>query len=450
MNAAAKTLFILMFLATPLHAQEKIKTLDDLLQQVQQNHFQENQESKKREAAFGRKLNQQGRLLQEAKRELARLERRAKKLENVFNEKELQLSKLKSQLDKKLGAYASLFGLLREVARETQASLSQSLISGDRPNRAQALSPLIKTKTIPSPAQIKTLWRVSLDELVAQGRVVDFTSTLVDGNGTSFAAPITRIGPFVALFEGRYLAYTPETSTYRLLAKQPAGKFLSAAENTQDRAGAAGKIFTAAIDPARGGILALLIQTPSLLERVQQGGIIGYGIILLALFGLGLGVWRLLVLTRVKQAVEQQAANLQTLSSLNPLGRVLASVGGANQSRDALELKLDRAILRELPHLEKYLPLVKLFAAIAPLLGLLGTVTGMILTFQAITLFGTGEPKVMAAGISQALITTVLGLIAAVPLILLHASALAQARDIRHVLEEESAALSLAQNNGAK
>ena len=429
-------------------AEEKL-TLDKLLQQVEQDKFEKSKENQEREALFARKKNQQARLLARAKAELKRLEARAKKLENVFNENELQLSKLNEQLIERLGAFAEMFGVLKQAASEMQGQLKHSLISGERKGRAALLEPLVKTRSIPSVQQIQTLWQMMLDELIAQGAISTFSGTKVDGDGTAQSAAITRLGPFVAIADGRYLNYLPDTQQYRVLGRQPPSKFLAAAENVEARTGEAGAgesaIISAAIDPARGGILALLVETPRLTERIQQGGFVGYVIILIAFIGLALGTWRLFILTRLRTAVDRQAQDVSNLSQDNPLGRVLAAVSGLGAAptidSETLELKLHDAILRELPELESYLPLIRIFAAIAPLLGLLGTVIGMILTFQAITLFGTGDPKLMAGGISQALITTVLGLITAVPLILLHALAVARARNVRQVLEEQAAAL---------
>ncbi len=421
-------------------AQTPELTLEQLLKQVEQRRFEEDRANQKREAEFLNKKNQRARLLVQAKAALKKLEARAKKLENVFNENELQLAKLTEQLTERLGAFAEMFGVIKQAAGETQGQLNASLISGERKDRAEQLEGLVKAKRIPTVDQIQTLWQMMMDELVVQSVISTFDGILVDGDGQARTAQITRIGAFVAMHDGEYLDYLPDTQQYRLLGRQPAGKFLDAAENVEGRA--ADEIITAAIDPARGGILALLVETPSLLERVQQGGLVGYTIILIALSGMALGVWRFLVLTQVRGAVNVQAADLQNLSDHNPLGRVLASVAGIkNLDGETLELKLHDATLRELPELEHYLPLVKIFAAIAPLLGLLGTVTGMILTFQAITLFGTGDPKLMAGGISQALVTTVLGLITAVPLILIHALAASRAREIQQVLEEQAAGL---------
>jgi biopolymer transport protein ExbB len=126
----------------------------------------------------------------------------------------------------------------------------------------------------------------------------------------------------------------------------------------------------------------------------------------------------------------------------NPLGRVLA-VYHQNRGIDTetLELKLDEAILKDTPALQRGLVTIRVLAVIAPMLGLLGTVTGLIETFQSITLFGTGDPRLMAGGISQALVTTVLGLGAAIPLILMHSALNTRSKRLLAVLEEQSAGL---------
>jgi len=108
---------------------------------------------------------------------------------------------------------------------------------------------------------------------------------------------------------------------------------------------------------------------------------------------------------------------------------------------ETIELKIDEAILRETPRLEFGLNFLKLAAGVAPLLGLLGTVTGMIRTFTQITLFGTGDPKIMAGGISEALVTTVSGLIAAIPLLFIHSFAASFARGAQQTLEEQAAGI---------
>ena len=206
--------------------------------------------------------------------------------------------------------------------------------------------------------------------------------------------------------------------------------------------------FTAmAVDPSRGQILGLLIQTPGIGERINQGGFVGYLIILIGLLGVAMSVWRMKYLKDEGDAINRQLKSSEP-SNDNSLGRIL-SIYKENQGIDpeTLELKVDEAILREVPQLEKYHSIIKVFAAVAPLMGLLGTVVGMIVTFQALTLFGTGDPKLMAGGISQALVTTMLGLIVAIPLVFLHSVLTSWSTSLIEILEEQSAGL-IAKNAG--
>jgi biopolymer transport protein ExbB len=162
----------------------------------------------------------------------------------------------------------------------------------------------------------------------------------------------------------------------------------------------------------------------------------------LGLAGLVIAGWRLFHLVSTARHVRQQLRMPDAPSAHNPLGRVLQSVGEMQETdTETLELQLDEAILRELPPLGRGQGLVKLLAATAPLLGLLGTVTGMIVTFQSISLFGTGDPKLMASGISQALMTTVLGLVVAIPLLFLHNLMAARSRSLVQILDQQSAGI---------
>lgn len=430
----------LFFYDVALGAENPPLSLDLLIERIEKNQSAESAANKKREIEFSRKKNLQTRKLAQAKIELRKLEARSKKLENVFNENNFQLTKLNNRYVEKLGDFAEMFGAVRLAASKIQNYLRNSLISGERKNRAEKLDPLIKTKNIPTAAQIQILWEIMLEELIEQGKIVSFEGTLIDEDGKSKLANITRIGSFVAIHQGEYLNYLSQSRQFKKLLRQPASKFLDAAENVETSTG--NEIINAAIDPSSGAILALLISTPSLLERIQQGGLVGYLIILTALVGLALAIWRFLVLYNLRKAVDAQIADIKNIKTDNPLGRVLAkALSTSSNDSETLEFCLNDAILPELSELERYLPLIKILAAITPLLGLLGTVTGMILTFQAITLFGTGDAKLMAGGISQALVTTVLGLIAAIPLILLHTLAAQHAREIQQVLEEQAAGI---------
>lgn len=196
-----------------------------------------------------------------------------------------------------------------------------------------------------------------------------------------------------------------------------------------------------AVDPSRGNLLSLVIQSPSLLEQVSFGGGVGYTILVMGLIGVIIALYRLVVLQSVGRKMAAQKKS-STASTDNPLGRIFAAYeSNQNVSPATLELKLDEMIMRETPKLERFQGIVKVIAGVAPLMGLLGTVVGMIKTFQTITLFGTGDPKLMADGISQALVTTVEGLIVAIPLVFLHSLVAGRSKELIEVLEEQSAGL---------
>jgi len=157
--------------------------------------------------------------------------------------------------------------------------------------------------------------------------------------------------------------------------------------------------------------------------------------------GVLFGILNIIRLFFAKMAINGQKRKAQPSKS-NALGRVMMAYEGAqNKDADTVELKLDEAILRESPKFEFGLNILKLLAGVAPLLGLLGTVTGMIQTFQAMMIYGTGDPQLMAGGISVALVTTMLGLYAAIPLLVLHSFCASIARSIQGTLEEQSAGI---------
>jgi len=274
--------------------------------------------------------------------------------------------------------------------------------------------------------------------MTESAKIVRFQSTLETANGTSKTADIIRVGAFNALGDGGYLRYSPETQSLISLARQPNSSLLQLANEYAQTTAAQSPL---AVDPTRGVMLSMLIQTPDTQERIQQGGVIGYIILGLGLIGLLLALYRFLVLWQTGQKMQRQIT-AGNANSDNPLGRVLiATEQASSQDTDTLELILDEAITREVPALERGLSIIKLFAAVAPLLGLLGTVTGMIATFQSISLFGTGDPKLMADGISQALVTTMLGLCVAIPLLFLYHLVAARSKTLVQILDEQSAGI---------
>ncbi|MCG8435411.1 MAG: MotA/TolQ/ExbB proton channel family protein [Gammaproteobacteria bacterium] len=280
--------------------------------------------------------------------------------------------------------------------------------------------------------------------MTESGKVVRFPAIVVRADGTQYETNVVRVGLFNAINEDGYLRYSPDTGALVELARQPSGRYVSTAEDLFEAQPGSGVIATA-VDPTLGQLLGALVQSPTLGERIDQGGIIGYITLSLGAIGLLVGFMRLIYLFGAGRKIKAQI-NTGKPNPDNALGRILG-VYADNKGDDieTLELKLDEAILKETPELEKWQGWIKILAAVAPLMGLLGTVTGMIVTFQAITLFGTGDPKLMAGGISQALVTTVEGLTVAIPLVLLHSFVASRSKELIQILEEQSAGLIAAQ-----
>jgi len=315
---------------------------------------------------------------------------------------------------------------------------NSSIISAQIPGRNQSINQLATNKSNPTIKEMEDFWRLVLDEMIQTGKVTKFETAVITHNGEEQVKEVVRLGAFNVVSDGLYLRYLPETGRLVELGRQPASRFVSLARELQQTETGISPI---ALDPSRGAILSLMVQTPSILERINQGGVIGYLIIILGVIGLVLVLERMVVLTLSYRHMKQQQDSIE-INKETPLTRI-RFVAQNNPAIDSetLGLKLDQAILKERPMIRRFLPTVAIFAAIAPLLGLLGTVTGMIETFQSITLFGTGDPKLMSGGISVALVTTELGLIVAIPLTLLHSWLSGSARKVFFILDEESAEL---------
>ena len=336
-----------------------------------------------------------------------------------------------------------LFGHLQSSAGEAAVQFSGSLTSPQYGiDRVKFLNELTakmsETTELPTIREIEGLWFELQREMAASGQVVSFETSVIDVDGESTTCNVTRVGLFNAVCDGKYLEYV-SSGEYAFLPRQPAGRFTKTAKNIgRAEAGEEVRFGVDPTGPTGGSLLANLIQTPSIAERAQQGRQVGYAIITVGLIGIGIAFWKLWSLFVLGKAVRSQAGS-KVLDVRNPLGRVL-KVGEENFNKDidTLELKLAEAIMAERPSIERGIGAVRIISVVAPLAGLLGTVTGMIVTFQMITLYGTGDPKLMAGGISQALVTTVLGLLVAIPTTLLHSFTASSAKGIIGVLEEQS------------
>ncbi|MFU8878203.1 MAG: MotA/TolQ/ExbB proton channel family protein, partial [Wenzhouxiangellaceae bacterium] len=386
---------------------------------------------------FRRERANQEQLLREVRNQVSAAESEASRLENLRNQLDRELEELRDQLAERQGEFGELFGVARAAAADLNDQLSHSLVSTQYPGRGEGLSEMAQSGSLPTIEELEGLWFTMLQEMSEQGKVVRYQAQVIGNDNRSTPESVVRIGPFTAFGQDGYLVFTAESLRY--LSRQPGGGAVGAARRVMNHSGPG--VVRGMIDPSLGALLGLVVETPTLRERIDQGGWIGYSIIVVAIFGILLAVLRWVILTLTSIKVRKQMSS-DTPSDSNPLGRIQAAYEEhRNEDLETLQLHLDEAVLKELPPLERGLNLVKVLAAVAPLMGLLGTVIGMIVTFQAITLFGTGDPKLMAGGISQALITTVLGLIAAVPLLILHAFASGTARRLGQILEEQSVSL---------
>lgn len=412
--------------------------LDTLLKEVQSAQEKSSQINSERERRFIQNKSEQAALLRKAKAELAPVESRTNTLRGQFSNLQTELQDLSKQLNEKAGDLNQLVAVVRQAAGDLQAVAGDSLVTAQFPEREDTLTQLTASGNVPTAQELQQLWYLLQQEMTETGKVVTFKAPVIAQDGTSNDSDVTRVGPFVAVTGDKFLQYLPGTGL-KELSRQPGFGVRGMAEDLQ---AADSGVVPMAIDPTRGNILELLVEKPGLLERVQQGGWVGYAIILLGIAGAILAVLQLIQLITTRRKVKKQLGAVGEPSDGNPLGRVLMAGRDVDvEDAEGLELKLDEAVMREVPMLQRGQGLIKLLSAVAPLMGLLGTVVGMIATFQAITLFGTGDPKLMAGGISQALVTTVLGLVVAIPLLFLHSLMSARSRGVIQVLEEQSAGL---------
>jgi biopolymer transport protein ExbB len=415
--------------------------MTELLRLIEQGQTKDSSENRRRESAFKSAQNQQQSLLNQARAERTRQENISGQLENQFEVNQQRIITARQALDERLGALKELFGVLQTVSGDTQGRFAASLTNIEYPDRSQFLvelgSKMAGASSLASIADIERLWAMLHQEVVESGRVVRFNHLVTKADGQQEEMEIVRVGAFNLVSENGYLKF--ENGDVSELLRQPDGRYLSTTGDLMDPE-AAGSV-SLGIDVTRGGILALLVESPTIKDRIEQGGIVGYCIIALGLIGLLIAIMRWFALSTADRKVKAQLKR-ETASTDNPLGRVLAAYeSNRGADTETVELKLSEAALKEMPDLTKGLLFIKVVSAVAPLMGLLGTVTGMIKTFQVITLYGAGDPKMMAGGISQALMTTVLGLVVAIPMVLLHTVVSGKSRKIVNILQSQSAGL---------
>lgn len=421
-----------------VYAQDSTQALNELLQSVRDQGRETAAENRRREQEFLQKRNEQKAILDRTRTAVSAEQRRSQVLKQQFDDNERELEELSETLRIRIGDMGELFGVVRQLAGDTKGTIESSLTSAQFKDRSAVANRLAEAKALPSIDDLRGLQALLLEEMIESGNVVRFETEVEDAAGLKSQQEVVRIGVFNAINETGFLSFESSDGSLRELPRPPADRFVNLAQDFFDAGPGSAAM---AIDPSRGVLLSLVIQTPSLGETVKQGGAVGYVILFIGVCGLAISFYRMFVLNRISRRVRRQL-NDSEVSTDNPLGRVLAVYESNREtSIESLELKMDEAIMRETPKLEAMQGTIKVFAAIAPLMGLLGTVVGMIRTFQTITLFGTGDPKLMAGGISQALVTTVEGLIVAIPLVFLHSVLTANSRALIEILEEQSAGI---------
>ncbi|AWB70538.1 MotA/TolQ/ExbB proton channel family protein [Vibrio cholerae] len=424
-------------LSLPFAFASVAKASNSLVQQATQEKAQQQQHNQQREAGFVQTAQE----LQAAKAELLAernsLQKEADQLSSQFSDNENTLARLEETLRLETGSLGEMFGVVRQNAKELQSELDQSVTGVEPRAHQQSIDDVVAAKTLPSMAQLRGLWQAMSEEIRASGQVQTTEIQWLNGQGETQTVPALRLGSLGLISEQGYVKW--DNARQQALSYQQLPSDFPTFSHIRTLVD--GDVVTMKVDPSRGVLLEQLALTPTLSQRLQAGGVIGNVILVLLGVGLIIALYRGAILATLRQKIKAQLKNPEQPGN-NPLGRILAVYNKEQQrSVEALELRLLEAVVDEQNHLETGLSMLKLLAALAPMLGLLGTVTGMIETFQVITQFGNGDPKVMAGGISMALVTTVEGLIAAIPLLLAHNILSAQAETIRNILEKQGIGL---------
>ena len=440
-SAAIVAAFVFSFVA-PAQAQN----LDQLLEQVRTGSLQKTKAATDLERQFASAGGGKAGIVASLRNQRAQLEGQSDALENQFQANEDELNALRNLRKRELGDLNELFGAIQQIAGEAQAGFDTSVISAQFPGRSEKFDAISKkisqSNDLLSIEEVESVWAEVFNEMAQQGKVSSFNASVATASGDKEDRAITRVGPFNLVSDGAFLSYG--AGGVAELPRQPdvtgqASDLVSATP---------GSTVEFSLDPTKGVLLGAEVEKPGVMERINQGGLVGYIILGVGLFAALVAFWKIFTLMGVASAVNKQAQNPGSPGN-NPLGRVLkVAQDNPGSDNEALELKLSEAIMKETPKLTSWLMFLKIVSVVAPLAGLLGTVLGMIETFQSITLFGAGDPKLMAGGISQALVTTVCGLVVAIPIVLLHTAAASKAKRVEEILEEQSAGMVARQIEG--
>ena len=402
----------------------KIKALLDVVKENKSIYIQKDQVRVKN---FIDLVNERESMLAKAKKDLANEKIRNEKLETRFEANEKELAELEESLQIKIGVLGELFGVTRQFAGELLASSEKAVTFFEYPARVGVLRDIGETQ-VHSLEQLQNLWISYLDEIVSSGEVKILDANIIDKDGKSITGEVVRYGHFNTTYKNKFVTPAPELNGFEVLQRQPERDILKNLRRHQR----SDEYRITSIDPTRGFLLSLYLDKPGWIDRIAQGKSIGFIIILIGISGFIFSIYKIYKLREqeINITADDAKVKVEMENSIKD-----------TTSYESKENILDEFIINYTGKLEWGANWVKFFAAVAPLLGLLGTVIGMIETFQAITLFGTGDPKQMAGGISQALVTTMLGLIVAAPLLGLYTYISQKVTNLSQVLEEKASYL---------
>ena len=436
-------IFLFCLLPAIVWAEDKVEptsaqSMDEIIQQVRQKTLAEKQYQDERVARFLQDKSQQKTLMEKARKAFQATEKEADDLRAQFEKNEKTLAAKASELEVKAGDLNDVFAIVRQIAIGANAVVGNSMVSGQFPGRDEFLTTLGKGEKAPRITDMRELWLAMLTEINETGKVAQFEGTLIDKNGEEGKTELIRAGVFTAVKDGQYLRYLNASNKFVELSRQPNYRFRNMASEIESSSTG---IHPLALDPSKGAILSAMVQSPDMVERAKQGGLIGYIILGIGAIGFLIVAYRWISLAVTRAQVAAQLAKKKAIEK-GPLARLLASIKGIQDpSAEVLTVRLDEQLAEETARLSRGLATVAVLAAVSPLLGLLGTVTGMIETFNSITLFGTGDPKLMSGGISVALVTTQLGLAVAIPLVLIHSLVSGKANEVVELLNRYSSEL---------
>lgn len=364
---------------------------------------------------------------------------------------------LSNRLVEEGGDLRELAGIVRSAARDLLVLAESSPTTAEQPARLEYLRTYLDKTRHPGLNEVAKLVDLYFAEMAATSQVIVRSGPLVNRSGKETSADIVRIGGFTTIYQaGDEIGFaTVGKGTGRLLAVAGEPGWRMSGNMEDYIKGQSSQVY---MDVSNGAALRQLSKQESLWEQIQAGGPLVWPILLVGLIALVLIIERLLFFRRVRSNTDvlmslvtklvatgdyEGALSAAETQADRPTSNVIkAGLALRGNSQEVVESGLSEAMLRELPRLERFLTVLKVLAAVAPLLGLLGTVTGMINTFHVITAFGTSDPRLMAGGISEALITTQFGLTVAIPIMVAAALLTRKAQRLTGDMEEKAVALS--------